>query len=78
MNSWCRPQQIKTWQMKSIEKVQSAKLATNEKLRKLSISTQALDQSTCKVSILSLLATFKLSHLRAFAVKIWRFKDSSE
>ena len=69
MNSWCRPQQIKTWQMKSIEKVQSAKLATNEKLRKLSISTQAHDQSTCKVSILSLLVTFKLSHLRAFAAK---------
>ena len=70
MNSWCRPQQIKTWQMKSIEKVQSAKLATNEKLRKLCISTQAHDQSTCKVSILSLLATFKPSHLRALAAKI--------
>ena len=29
--------------MKSIEKVQSAKLATNEKIRKLSIYKQALD-----------------------------------
>ena len=47
--------------MEVIEKVQSAKLATNEKLRKLSISAQALDLQSLNSIFIGNFQTFSLA-----------------